>query len=218
MPLASFLARLPQSRTIRVPGTGGVPDRQPGLRADLAAAQSEAQQGAARAGAVRHRAEPRQPEVPATSAPRSRNWRPASIAWCCATASWKAPIFRARWRSCKPRGRRSIRCRQAISSAARCWCRRWRRSCRCGGCWLFLVLARNAVPATEFFRIPVIAWWSWASAWRSDAGGVGRCRLSCRASDLGGPGRQAGSVMIWMFGRVFGSSRVSIDRKVCLAA
>ena len=33
LPLASFLARLPQSRTIRVPGHGGVPDRQPGLRA-----------------------------------------------------------------------------------------------------------------------------------------------------------------------------------------
>ena len=29
---------------------------------------------------------------------------------------------------------RSIRCRPATSSAARSWCRRWRRRCRCGGC------------------------------------------------------------------------------------
>ena len=33
---------------------------------------------------------------------------------------------------------------------------------------LFLVMARNAVPATEFFRIPSIAWWSWGCGWRSD--------------------------------------------------
>ena len=50
--------------------------------------------------------------------------------------------------------RRSTRCRPATSSAARCWCPAtvpklpwWRH-------WLFLVMARNAVPATEFFRIP----------------------------------------------------------------
>ena len=59
-------------------GHRGVPDRQPGLRADLAAAQPEAQQGAARAGPLRHRPERwtcrRRPR---RRAARSRSWRRA---------------------------------------------------------------------------------------------------------------------------------------------
>ena len=51
--LASFLKRLPQSRTIRVPGMAIFLTGNPGFGAGRAAAQPQAQQGAARAGTVR---------------------------------------------------------------------------------------------------------------------------------------------------------------------
>ena len=47
LPLAPFLARLPQSRTIRVPGMAVFLTGNARLRADVAAAQPQAQQGAA---------------------------------------------------------------------------------------------------------------------------------------------------------------------------
>ena len=68
LPLAPFLARLPQSRTIRVPGMAVFLTGNSGLRAHVAAAQPQAQQGAARARAVRHGAERRRTGGPGGSA------------------------------------------------------------------------------------------------------------------------------------------------------
>ena len=55
LPLASFLARLPQSRTVRVPGMAVFLTSQPDYGSRRAAAQPEAQQGPARQSPVRDR-------------------------------------------------------------------------------------------------------------------------------------------------------------------
>ena len=99
MPLAPFLARLPQSRIIRVPGLAvfltGNPDYVPtSLLHNL------------KHNKVLHEkvlfVTVQNEDVPEVSrgagAPRFRSWRPASIASSCATASWKARTSRARWR------------------------------------------------------------------------------------------------------------------------
>ena len=81
LPLNSFLARLPASRIIRVPGTAVFLTGNGAYVPERAAPQPQAQQGAARAGLPRHRADggcarSRQ----RASAWRLRSWRPRSIA------------------------------------------------------------------------------------------------------------------------------------------
>ena len=155
LPLAPFLARLPQSRTMRVPGMAVFLTGNPDYVPDVAAAQPQAQQGAARAGAVRHGAERRRTRGGRRAAHRGRrSWRQASIASCCATASWKARIFpraledlNARGIGFDPMQASYFLGREVLVPAMVPKMPWWRL-------WLFLVLARNAVPATEFFRIP----------------------------------------------------------------
>ncbi len=155
LPLAPFLARLPQSRTIRVPGMAvfltGNPDYVPtSLLHNL------------KHNKVLHERvlfvtvqNVDVPEVGAGAAHRGRGTGARHPPRDAALRLHGKPEHPARAGGpARARRRRSIRCRRATSWAARCWCRRWRRRCRGGGCWLFLVLARNAVPATEFFRIP----------------------------------------------------------------
>ena len=96
MPLAPFLARLPQSRIVRVPGLAvfltGNPDYVPtSLLHNLKHNKVLHEQRAVRDGAERGRAG----GVGRSAAPRSPSWRRASTAWCCATASWRARTSRA---------------------------------------------------------------------------------------------------------------------------
>ena len=155
LPLASFLKRLPQSRTIRVPGIAvfltGNPDYVPTAllhnlkhnkvlheRVLFVTVQNLDVPEAARR----------------TSGSRSRSWRPACTGSPCATASWRARTSRARWRSCGAHGvdydpmqasfflGREVLVRAMVPKLPK-----WRL-------FLFLLMARNAVPATEFFRIP----------------------------------------------------------------
>ena len=170
LPLASFLARLPQSRTIRVPGMAvfltGNPDYVP----------------AALLHNLKHNKVLHErvlfvtvqnvdvPEVPPTSGARSRNWRPASIASSLRYGFMESPNMpRDAGGAARARACRSTRCRRAISSAARRWSRRWCRGCRCGGFWLFLLHGAQRRPRPRSSSASrATAWWSWACGWRSE--------------------------------------------------
>ena len=154
LPLAPFLARLPQSRTIRVPGMAvfltGKPDYVPtSLLHNL------------KHNKVLHERvlfvtvqNVDVPEIAPARRTEVSELAAASTGSSCATASWRARTFRASWRTLPQPASLSIRCRRATSWAARCWCPATVPKLPWWRLWLFLVMARNAVPATEFFRIP----------------------------------------------------------------
>ena len=169
LPLAPFLARLPQSRTIRVPGMAvfltGNPDYVPTSllhnlkhnkvlhervlfvtvqNVDEPEVGADRRMRGVRAGAGHPSGDPAlrlhgEPQHPARAGGSQQ--RPAC---------------------------RSIRCRRAISSAARCWSRPRCRSCPGGGtgcswCWR----ATRCRPRNSSVS-RTIGWWNSGCGWRSD--------------------------------------------------
>ncbi len=155
LPLASFLARLPQSRTVRVPGMAvfltGNPDYVPAALLHNLKHNKVLHEkvlfvtvnNAGRAGGAGRASAARSPSSP-----------PASTASPSATASWKARTCRATSPPCATSGvafdpmqTSYFLGRETLVPAMVPKMPLWRL-------WLFLVMARNAVSATEFFRIP----------------------------------------------------------------
>ena len=133
----------------------GVPDQRPGFRAGLAAAQSQAQQGAARA---QHHPDHRDHRHAAhrsgRARARSRRSRSGSPACRCASASWRSRTCRRRSRSRASRGCPSTSCRRRSFSRGARSRRRRNPACRAWQDRLFIGLARSANDATDFFQIP----------------------------------------------------------------
>ena len=155
LPLASFLARLPQSRTMRVPGIAvfltGNPDYVPAAllhnlkhnkvlhervlfvtvqNLDVPEAAPEQRTEVERAGARR----------PPGHAALRLHGEPQHPARAGGAGAGRAST--------------TTRCRRASSSGAEVLVRAMVPKLPAWRLWLFLVMARNAVSATEFFRIP----------------------------------------------------------------
>ena len=134
---------------------GGVPDRQPRLRARRPAAQPQAQQGAARAGAVRDggttldepEAEPEQRAEVTELAPGIHRVLLRYGFMESPNIPRALDELRARGLPFDPMQASYFLGREMLVPAMVPKMPWWRL-------WLFLVMARNAVPATEFFRIP----------------------------------------------------------------
>ena len=154
MPLALFLARLPQSRTVRVPGLAvfltSQPDYVPtSLLHNLK--HNKVLHEQVLFVTVQNVDEPEVAVRPARGGFRVGAWH---LSRDPALRLHGKPEHPARAGGVCRAAFRSTRCRRAISSAARCWCPAMVPKLPWWRLWLFLLMARNAVPATEFFRIP----------------------------------------------------------------
>ncbi len=155
LPLASFLARLPQSRTVRVPGMAvfmtGNPDYVPGallhnlkhnkvLHERVLFVTVEQRRRAGSSGGRAQRGDRAGAGHPPGDHPLRLHGKPEPAA---------RPGGAAR-----DRGRVRPDAGELLPGPRNAGARRCAPKLPLWRLWLFLVMARNAVPATEFFRIP----------------------------------------------------------------
>ena len=173
LPLAPFLARLPQSRTVRVPGMAvfltGNPDYVPtSLLHNLK--HNKVLHERVLFVTVQNVDEP---EVASERRTEVAELAPGIHRVILRYGFMESPNIPRALEELSARASRSTRCRRATSSAARCWCRRRCQSCPGGGigcswCWR---ATRCRPPNSSASR--TTGWWSSGCASRSEVPAVG---------------------------------------------
>ena len=157
VPLEALLHSLEKKPPHTRAGHRGVPHQRSRVRADRAAAQPQAQQGAARAERHPHHRSPRTCRASTRGRAGDRSSRSAQTLLAGArsgSASWRRRTCRRRWPSPASRAGSSTSCRRRSSCRAGRSSPRRIPACRAGRTGCSSGLPRSANDATDYFQIP----------------------------------------------------------------